>query len=293
MSEPNDTTPAARGQGHAVLRVARDCNFKTINLLVVQDMPGLSWGAKGLHTYLVTRPDGWIFRIDDLRKRARNGRDALYGLLRELETASLLYRGQARGEHGRMEPQQWTIYETPSNDPTASWKPVSGEAVSGETASGEPDASIEKGSIEGVEHSGEKTAARESVEMAAVRTVFQDWQEVTGRHRHKLTEPHKAKIRARYRDGFTIEHLRLATRGAWGNRWMRGDNDRETDYTYPRTIFRDAECVERHIRHARRTLPAEPWWPVDGVQDAVAAPPPDDMRIRAADIGRLFPGGVS
>lgn len=291
-ADPNVTAPAARGQGHAVLRVERDSNFKTINLAATQD-ERLSWRAKGLHTYLVSRPDGWVFRVEDLKKRGRDGRDAVYSGLRELEEAGYLRREQPRGEGGRVGPLEWIIRETA----TASWESVNGDSVSGSAVSGESTSSIVGEKVEGGEEEGEQKNARASEEMAQVHEVFVDWQAVTGRERHKLTDPHKTKIRARLREGFTVQHLKLATRGAWANRWMRGDNDRETDYTFPRTIFRDADCVERHMRHARRNLPAEPWWPApDGAAalettPTTSAPADDDLRIRAADVQRLF-GGV-
>lgn len=290
-ADSNVTTPAARGQGHAVLRVERDSNFRTINLSATHD-DRLSWRAKGLHTYLVSRPDGWEFNVSDLRNRAKDGRDAVYAGLRELEEFGYLRRVQPKGEGQPFGPMEWTIRETGS----ASWDSGSGNPVSGSSVSGEPDTNIDRVKEEGVEVGEEKNTApartRESPEAQAIRDVFEDWQSHTDRPRHKLTDPHKAKIRARLREGFTAAHLKLATRGAWASPWMRGQNDRETDYTYPRTIFRDADCVERHIRNARRALPPEPWWPEDGQPGASPVrpihAPEDDLRIRASDVHRMF-----
>jgi hypothetical protein len=279
----NDTTPVQRGQGHAVLRVERDRNFKTINLAATED-PRLSWRAKGIHTYLVSRPDGWTFRVQDLVKRSKDGRDAVYAALRELEKYGYLRREQPRGDRNRLAAVEWYIREVSS----ASWVSVSGDSVSGESAT----------SIEGLEEEEINTDSADvseaGSELAQIREVFEDWQAVTGRKRHRLTDPHKTKIRARLREGFSVAHLRLASRGAWANRWMRGDNDRETDYTFPRTIFRDADCLERHIRHARLHLPVEPWWPAQEPGGALPAPTTrqDDLRIRAADSQRLFGGGL-
>jgi len=43
----------------------------------------LTWGAKGLHTYLMSLPSEWRINVHDLKNRAVNGRDSVRGLLKE------------------------------------------------------------------------------------------------------------------------------------------------------------------------------------------------------------------
>lgn len=52
----------------------------------------ISWGAKGLLTYLLSRPDGWQFFVGDLLKRAQSSVYEIRKLLAELEKAGLLKR---------------------------------------------------------------------------------------------------------------------------------------------------------------------------------------------------------
>lgn len=99
------------GQGDVVLRVERNRNFKTISLEAVND-ERLSWKAKGIHTYLITRPDGWKFYRADLEERAPDGRDSLSTGLRQLREAGYLRIESAQGPGGKLSGWSWTVYES-------------------------------------------------------------------------------------------------------------------------------------------------------------------------------------
>jgi hypothetical protein len=101
----------------SVLRVARNSNFKTISLIAVND-PRLSWKAKGLHTYLVSRPDGWKFHKFDLEARSSDGRSSLSTAMGELQAAGYLRVEPGRGEGGRLAGWVWTVYEEPFTENT-------------------------------------------------------------------------------------------------------------------------------------------------------------------------------
>ena len=81
----------------------------------------LSWAAKGLWAYLMSRPDNWQVSIAHLAKtfgqpgengynRHGQGREAVSGLLRELESAGYAEFVQDR-EKGRFANQFWVIRE--------------------------------------------------------------------------------------------------------------------------------------------------------------------------------------
>lgn len=50
----------------------------------------MSWAARGLLDYLLSRPDNWKVLINDLRKRGDLGSDCSYRLLRELRDTGYL-----------------------------------------------------------------------------------------------------------------------------------------------------------------------------------------------------------
>jgi hypothetical protein len=74
----------------------------------------LSFRAKGIHTYLMARPDDWEVHIDHLMKQSpREARDAIRGAMMELDTCGYIRRVRIRGDNGRMAGWDTTVYETP------------------------------------------------------------------------------------------------------------------------------------------------------------------------------------
>ena len=73
----------------------------------------LSWAARGLLSYLLSRPDGWTLRVEELCKCGDLGRDGIYSLLHELREAGYVTFEHERDEYGRIRDGTYTIYETP------------------------------------------------------------------------------------------------------------------------------------------------------------------------------------
>ena len=73
----------------------------------------LSWKAKGLHTYLMGLPDGWVVSIVDLAQRSRDGHDSTLAGIKELIQAGYLKLTQARQDNGRFSKGDYIVYETP------------------------------------------------------------------------------------------------------------------------------------------------------------------------------------
>jgi hypothetical protein len=92
-----------------VFRNDHNKNYKTINLSCVQDKE-LSWKAKGIHNYFITRPNKWKINIEDLTKRSTDGTTKLYSGINELITSGYLFRIVKRGEGKQI--QQWGFFTT-------------------------------------------------------------------------------------------------------------------------------------------------------------------------------------
>lgn len=80
------------------------------------DNPNLSYRAKGVLTYLLSRPDGWEVNIGDLVNHGIEGRDALRATLSELREAGHLLYQQER-EAGRFSTGKILVYEVPLDEP--------------------------------------------------------------------------------------------------------------------------------------------------------------------------------
>lgn len=78
---------------------------------------GLSWKAKGLLAYLLSKPDDWIVKEHDLVAHATDGRDSVRAAIRELEAAGYLARGaRRRDDKGRLYEREYRVFERPSVD---------------------------------------------------------------------------------------------------------------------------------------------------------------------------------
>lgn len=98
----------------AVLRIhKKQQNFLILDKTCLNDM-SLSWGAKGLHSYLMSLPDDWRVRVTDLKERATNGRDAVRSLLKELEETGYIQKSFCRDEkNGRFGGIEYLVLEIP------------------------------------------------------------------------------------------------------------------------------------------------------------------------------------
>lgn len=101
--------------------------------------PNLSWRAKGILLYLLSKPDDWKVIETDIIKHAKEGRDCVRTAVRELERHGYLIKEQQRNASGQITGVAYNVYELPYCDrkseeiPTADWKADDGEADSGDT----------------------------------------------------------------------------------------------------------------------------------------------------------------
>jgi integrase len=82
---------------NTIVRAPRRHRFVIIDQRAIEDTR-LSWEARGLLGYLLSRPDDWKVLVNDLRKRGDLGRDGIYRLLRE-EAMKFQPSFADRGDH--------------------------------------------------------------------------------------------------------------------------------------------------------------------------------------------------
>ena len=95
-----------------VFRAEHNRNYKTINLTCVQDKR-LSWKAKGLHNYFITRPGDWEMRMEELKSRSMDGITSLYSGLNELIKYGYVFRTRKRNEKKQIIKGGYYTAETP------------------------------------------------------------------------------------------------------------------------------------------------------------------------------------
>jgi hypothetical protein len=89
----------------------KDNPYVQINKQVFEDTR-ISWAAKGLMGYLLSKPDGWTVRFYDLVNHGPQKRNALQRVLKELARYGYMNRKRIRNEAGRFE-YVTEVYELP------------------------------------------------------------------------------------------------------------------------------------------------------------------------------------
>jgi hypothetical protein len=95
---------------NTIIRAPRRGRFVVMDQRAVED-DRLSWAARGLLCYLLSRPDDWKVLVNDLRKRGKLGRDGIYRLLRELRTVGYARFLRLRDKNGRIRGGRYIIRE--------------------------------------------------------------------------------------------------------------------------------------------------------------------------------------
>ena len=98
----------------AVIRVYKESgNFVTVHKNFIHD-DNLSWKAKGILLYLLSRPDDWRIYETELNKHSSDGRDSLRTGIKELEQAGYIHRTRRRNEKGQLREYEYQVFEQPN-----------------------------------------------------------------------------------------------------------------------------------------------------------------------------------
>jgi Mn-dependent DtxR family transcriptional regulator len=67
-----------------IVRAPRRQRYLVVDQAIIDD-ERLSIAARGVLVMVLSKPDDWQVRVDDLRRRCKVGRDSMYNLLNELK----------------------------------------------------------------------------------------------------------------------------------------------------------------------------------------------------------------
>jgi hypothetical protein len=110
-----------------------------MNIKLFMLTPRLSYKAIGLYAHisqLCQTNENWSFSVNGLAAISGDGRDSIVSGLRELESARLLVREQARDATGKLGDSVWHLYDL--HDLPLPAEPSTGEPSTGEPSTGEP-----------------------------------------------------------------------------------------------------------------------------------------------------------
>lgn len=90
----------------------REPGFVMIDNRVIND-PRLSWKAKGILVYLLSKPNDWKVWVEDIQNRGTDRGAAIRAALKELIQCGYAKRARVCGPDGRVVDWSITIYEEP------------------------------------------------------------------------------------------------------------------------------------------------------------------------------------
>ena len=95
-----------------IFRTAKRENpYAQIDKTVLNDQR-LSWKAKGLMAFLLSKPDNWEINIQNLIRQSTDGKEAVYSGINELINFGYIVRVESRNQ-GRFARIEYLIYENP------------------------------------------------------------------------------------------------------------------------------------------------------------------------------------
>lgn len=75
----------------------------------------LSWRARGVLAYLLSKPNDWIVSVKDIENNGLEGRDAVQNALKELQQCGYATLETAQDDLGRLIGKRWIVAEEPIN----------------------------------------------------------------------------------------------------------------------------------------------------------------------------------
>jgi len=123
-----------------IIRTPNRDRYTIVSKVPLED-ERLSWKARGLLAYLLSKPDNWTVMVAHLVKQAPDGRSSVMTALVELERAGYIVRTKRRGDSGRFDGLDCEIHEEPA---TGSRKSAYGETAHGESDTNEEGLLVKK-----------------------------------------------------------------------------------------------------------------------------------------------------
>ncbi len=98
---------------NTIIRAPRRNRCLVLDQRIIDDTR-LSWAARGMLAYLLSRPDNWEVRVKDLQRRGNLGRDGTYRLISDLRSTGYVEFQQARDARGCIRGGSYIVREIPN-----------------------------------------------------------------------------------------------------------------------------------------------------------------------------------
>lgn len=94
-----------------IVRIKKNSNFVVMDKTPLNDKR-LSWKAKGIMAYMLSKPDDWTFYLDEIATHSTDGMSSFRSGFNELKKLGYIQRVQSRDETGKFN-WETIVYEQP------------------------------------------------------------------------------------------------------------------------------------------------------------------------------------
>ncbi|MCG2449238.1 conserved phage C-terminal domain-containing protein [Staphylococcus epidermidis] len=222
----------------ATFRVYKESgNFVTVHKDFIHDS-NISWKAKGILLYLLSRPDDWQIYETELEQHSTDGLSGLKSGIKELEEIGYIQRNRKRDKSGRLNGYEYLVYEQPHHIRFSNvGKTVNGKTNNGKTVNGKSHTTNNNSTHNDLNNnddtyndeiilSGDPTAY-------PYKDVIDYLNQQTGKNYKSTTKKNQTVIRARTDEGFSLDDFKRVI----DNKVAEWKGTNMEKYLRPETLF--------------------------------------------------------
>ncbi|UBH16377.1 conserved phage C-terminal domain-containing protein [Macrococcus armenti] len=211
----------------------------------------LSFKAKGILVYLLSRPDDWQIYETEIIKHCSDGRDSVRSGIKELEDRGYIKRERKRDENGRLNGYEYIVFERPQEN-HQSGKTNIGKTNVGKTNIGKSNTTNNNITNNNNTNNNRTIILSDSDEsnfafMNQCEAIVNHLNLKTNSNYRFKAEKTKRLIKARMNDGFTVDDFK-AVIDYQASLWLHNDMAK---YLRPETLF--GTKFEGYLNSAHRS----------------------------------------
>lgn len=197
--------------------------------------PDMSWQAKGMLSYLLSKPEDWETNIKDIIRKGKNQRDSVYSIMDELMELGYIRRSERR-TGGKFDGYDYDVYDSPYTEKPDTGKPDTDSPDTENPDNTNIDNSTKNESTNPPTPNGESEA---KVTEQALYSEFIRYIASKTKKGYRGDSTSRRSFGARLKDGYTLEQMKAAVNTAAADEY----HAKKTSYKYltPEYILRPAQ----------------------------------------------------
>ncbi|WP_281197546.1 conserved phage C-terminal domain-containing protein [Staphylococcus felis] len=222
----------------ATFRVYKESgNFVTVHKDFIHDS-NISWKAKGILLYLLSRPDDWQIYETELEQHSTDGLSGLKSGIKELEEIGYIQRNRKRDKSGRLNGYEYLVYEQPHHIRFSNvGKTVNGKTNVGKTVNGKSHTTNNNSTNNDLTNNNltnnDGNILSGNPTVYPYRDVINYLNKQAGKQYKSTTKKNQTVIRARTDEGFTLDDFKRVIDNKVSE-WKGTDMEK---YLRPETLF--------------------------------------------------------